>query len=285
VLIGRLDFAEWFSVSTRFVQAVTALKIDREQIQRRQTLTARYNTLRTEHTSQNSDVFPSLLTFLELPSVKGLWEPTSTATKVTNSSVLAGRRVSSVIENLDKKWTDSLPSIKLDVLITIRWYKLGYVRIMAQALNEAGQPLPSSLITSITPPGSITPAFHEEIKPSDINVNDPSTISNRALNIILQQYSTQAWYQEGGNIREHKDQMAGEYLSRFPRFSVYWYNVLLQSLEVADFSDGPLETTSKRLDKLGANFSCGLCETGDKRFRLSTLVSALLLFACCDDRG
>ena len=58
MLIGRLDFAEWFSVSTRFVQAVTALKIDREQIQRRQTLTARYNTLRTEHTSQNSDVFP-----------------------------------------------------------------------------------------------------------------------------------------------------------------------------------------------------------------------------------
>ncbi|GAA5830002.1 hypothetical protein JCM5353_003941, partial [Sporobolomyces roseus] len=268
-----LNDQEWHSISASFIQAVAVSKEERQQLERRDSLKDHYNAIRQDQLSNTFDIFPPFKSFVELPSIKALWQPYSTA---AFGDYYLGYSPSSRIENLGSKWNTALPTIRAELNKAIRWYKIGYARIMASALNDVGQPLPAALLACLNPPNSPVPTTWQETKPAEIDFDDPATISVKALDELLNRYSTQAWYKEGkqalpGHFSHH---LPSEYTASFPRFHPYWHNVLLQVLEVVDFSDGPLGETAQRLDGLGSNFFCGECERPNG-VRLSTILRHL----------
>jgi len=269
--------SEWSTISKDFVQAIDK-QIEECQLQeRRQSLKEQYDQMRQELGLNTFDVFPPFPAFLELPQIKALWQPASTAFYQAPSPFSfyrsSGPR-SSRIENLGSKWKTAFPAIKAEVNKVIRWYKIGYARIMASALKDVGQPLPSALLACLNPPNSPIPTTWQEIKPSEIDFDDLATISTKALDELLNRYSTQAWYNKGKLPGHFSHHLPSESTASFPRFHPYWHNVLLQALEVVDFSDGPLGETAQRLDSLGSHFFCGTCERPNG-VRLSTIVSCL----------
>ena len=237
-------------------------------------MTNNYRSLKYELNPGQFEVFPPFATFLELPSIKLLWVPAPRSG--AHWFYTKYRYPSAPISHIHEKWRTALPSIKSEIVMAIRWYKIGYARIMADSLQASSRPLPASLLSALNPPGTSTPASWETLELGTIDYDDPSRIPTKSLDELLNRYSTQAWYGGKGQMPGHfSHHLPSEQINQFPRFHPYWHNVLLQALEVADFSDGPVGETAVRLDSLGEKFFCGQCSTLENGVRLSTLVRFL----------
>lgn len=273
-------FVEWSNISLAYSEAIDAAVTEREEGERRKSLTQNYKTLKRDLDPNKFEIFPPFSTFLELPTIKSLWVP-AVSSHVFWHGLGARYRYCRVseIQDLPNKWQNALPRIKSEIVKSVRWYKIGYVRILAEALHETAQPQPSTLLSSLNPPDTSTPASWTPLSLATIDYDDPSTISTEALDELLNRYSMQAWYSEHDQLPGHfSHHLPSEQINEFPRFHPYWHKILLQALEAVDFADGPLGETGARLDALGPHFSCGHCSTLDKDVRLSVLVSSSFTF-------
>ncbi|GAA5852112.1 hypothetical protein JCM5353_007479 [Sporobolomyces roseus] len=220
----------------------------------------------------NLALFPSFPIFTELPSVQKFW------------------KIEDRPSNYAKAWTRELPSITAEIEGARRWIKLTLLRTAAVELARIGQPLPASVISSLTPPKySSPPARYEGMFDSanstGVRLDDSASIKEGNLSQRLNFYSMQAFAfpkQQPGDYREilysrfeaiNHPAYQGPL---FPRFNSYWHQLLAQVLKAVNLKDGAAKPTAKFLEELGSWFFCGACSNGKTNAGDGMLISALL---------
>ncbi|GAA5869828.1 hypothetical protein JCM16303_001810 [Sporobolomyces ruberrimus] len=247
-----VDDARWAEISTELLSDLQDIKSQREEQQLlEETKVHRckieFRRLRQMQTCTDVDraLFPTASEFQEIPTVKALL-----GTAITDS---------------ETTWITVLPAVLAEVAEVQRAKKLIWARSLASALSQIGHPLPADTTNALDRPGwSIGADADGRFSPDLFTLDDPATISDDQLDILLARFTSRAFYCriDASNYFLGSISAIGALQKLDPsygslvRVCSLWMRILFHVFEATGMEDGPGEEATAKLEAMGPVFEC-----------------------------
>jgi hypothetical protein len=194
----------------------------------------------------------------------------------------------------DPLWIQLLPTLQQEMASVRLAKKLAYARPLAQALADAGHPLPSDFVASLYPSGSSPDKSIGWRIPLDFDKipTDDSPISEEQVDELLSRFTSRAFV---GYFDRHQldsfsviDSLRQRYThSSGVSVSARWIRILFGILKAVGIEDGEAGATEAKLDTLGVTISCKKANhlrVLRESYKFSEFVSTFLLLAVTFNR-